>query len=46
MRDENDVKTRNNMLNYMADLMEDCHDFGWQSAKGAHAVVVCQMEEN
>ena len=26
--------------------MEDCHDLGWQAAKGAHAVVLCQMEEN
>ena len=34
------------MLSYVADLMEDCHDFGWQSAKGAHAVVLCHMEEN
>ena len=44
MRDKNDVKTKNSMLNYMAGLMEDCHDFGWRSVKGAHAVVLCQME--
>ena len=34
------------MLSYDADLMEDCNDFGWQSAKGAHALVLCHMEEN
>ena len=46
IKDENDVKIKNHMLTYVSDLMEDCHDFGWQSAKGAHAVVLCQMEEN
>ena len=46
IKDENNVQTKNNMLSYVADLMEDCHDFGWQSAKGAHTVVLCHMEEN
>ena len=46
MKDESNVQTKNNMLSYVADLMEDCHDFGWQSAKGAHAVVLCHMEES
>ena len=46
IKDEVNVQTKNNMLSYVADLMEDCHDFGWQSAKGAHAVVLCHMEEN
>ena len=34
------------MLEYLADLMKDSHDFGWQSAKGTHAVLWCKMEEN
>ena len=46
IRDESNVQTKNNMLNYVADLMKDCHDFGWQSAKEAHTVVLCHMEEN
>ena len=46
IKDESNVQTNNNMLSYVADLMEDCHDFGWQSASGAHAVVLCHMEEN
>ena len=46
IKDESNVQTKNNMLSYVADLMEDCHDLGWQSAKGAHAVVLCHMEEN
>ena len=34
------------MLEYLADLMEDSHNFGWQSAKGAHAVLLCKMEDD
>ena len=33
------------MLEYLAEIMEDSHDFGWSSAKGAHAVLLCKMEE-
>ena len=33
------------MLKYMSDLVEDSHNFGWQSAKAAHAAL-CKMEEN
>ena len=46
IRDESNQKTRDNMLDYLADLMEDSHDFGWSSAKGSHAVLLCKMEEN
>ena len=27
------------------ELMENSHDFGWSAAKGAHAVLLCKMEE-
>ena len=30
---------------YLADLMEDAHDFSWASAKGSHAMLLCKMEE-
>ena len=33
------------MLDYMTDIMEDAQDFGWPSAKGAHALILCRMEE-
>ena len=46
IREESNIETKNLMLEYLADLMEDSHDFGWQSAKGAHAVLLCKMEEN
>ena len=34
------------MLDYLTDLMEDSHDFGWQAAKGYHAIFLCKMEDN
>ena len=46
IREESDLVTKNCMLEYLADLMDDSHDFGWQSVKGAHAVLPCKMEEN
>ena len=33
------------MLDYLSDLMEDAQDFGWASAKGTHALILCRMEE-
>ena len=46
IREESDPETKNQMLEYLSDIMEDSHDFGWQSAKAAHAVLLCKMEEN
>ena len=45
IKDESDVNTKNSMLEYLSELMEDAQDFGWTSAKGAHAVLLCKMEE-
>ena len=45
IKDENNVNTKNAMLEYMSELMEDSQDFGWSSAKGVHAVLLCRMEE-
>ena len=45
VRDEGDVQTKNQMLEYLSDLMEDSHDFGWAAAKSSHAVLLCKMEE-
>ena len=46
VREESDNIVKNHMLEYLAELMEDSHDFGWQSAKGSHAVLLCRMEDN
>ena len=42
--DESDPKSREQMLWYLNDLMEDATDFSWASAKAAHAVLLCEME--
>ena len=44
IREEKNVKTKNCMLAYMTEIMEDAQDFGWASAKGAHALLLCRME--
>ena len=41
---EKSNKTRENMLNYLSDLMEDATDFSWQIAKASHEVLLCEME--
>ena len=33
------------MLDYLTEIMQDSHDFSWNSAKGVHTVLLCQMEE-
>ena len=33
------------MLEYLTELVEDANEFGWQSAKASHAVLLCQMED-
>ena len=45
IREENDIKVKNAMLDYTTDMMEDAQDFGWPSAKWAHAVILCRMEK-
>ena len=45
IREEKNVKLKNYMLDYMTEIMEDAQDFGWASAKGAHALLLCRMEE-
>ena len=42
IRDENDLTMKNKKLEYLAEIMEDSHDFGWAAAKGAHAVLLCK----
>ena len=45
VKEESDPKTKNQMLEYISDLMDDAQDFGWNSAKASHAVLLCRMEE-
>ena len=36
---------RTNMIDYLTDMFQDVCDMGWQSAKGAHLVVMSKMED-
>ena len=42
--DEQEEGRREQMIGYIADLMEDATDFSWQEAKAAHAVLCCELE--
>ena len=37
-------KTKDQMLQYMSDIMADATDFSWQNAKATHVVLLCDME--
>ena len=43
IREEKNVKIKNAMLEYMTDIMENAQDFGWATAKGAHALILCRL---
>ena len=43
-REESNLDTKNAMLDYLGEIMEDANDFSWQSAKASHAVLLCRME--
>ena len=44
-REESNADTKNAILDYSSEIMEDDSDFSWQSAKSSHAVLLCRMEE-
>ena len=46
IREQSDPTVKNQMLDYMSDLMEDSHDFGWQAAKGCHAALLVKRRES
>ena len=37
-------KTKDQMLQYLTDIMADATDFSWQNAKATHGVMLCDME--
>ena len=45
MREELNKSVKNAMLEYVTVLMKNAQDFGWTSAKGAHALLLCRMEQ-
>ena len=45
IREESDVKVREQMLYYVIDLLDDATDFPWASPKASHAMLLCRMEQ-
>ena len=46
MRDESNIEIRNNMLDYVINLLDGVQDFSWSSAEANHAVLLCRMEQD
>ena len=44
-QEETDTTIRDNMITYLCELMQDVCDFTWDSAKGAHAVLLHRMAD-
>ena len=44
-QEETDTMIRDNMIAYLCELMQDACDFTWDSAKGAHAVLLHRMAD-
>ena len=42
--DEKDASSKEQMLKYLCELMEDANDFSWSSSKASHAILLCEME--
>ena len=45
MKDEKNLNTRKNMLEYMILLFDDANDFSWDAAKASHKILLCRMEQ-
>ena len=43
--EESDILTREHMLDYVINLLDDATDFSWASAKASHAILLCRMEQ-
>ena len=45
MREEQNLKNKDAMLDNLLKLLDDSNDFSWSAAKASHAVVLCRMEQ-
>ena len=45
MREESHVENKENMLDYLIQLLQDANDFSWDAAKASHAILLCRMEQ-
>ena len=45
IKEEQNSKLKEHMLDYMIALLEDAQDFSWGATKASHAVLLCRMEQ-
>ena len=45
MKEEQNSKMREHMLDYLVSLLDDVQDFSWGVAKASHVVLLCRMEQ-
>ena len=45
MKEEQNLKIRDNMLDYMISLFDDANDLSWDAAKASHTVLLRRMEQ-
>ena len=46
IREDSELETKKIMLEHLSDIMVDSQDFGWPFVNGAHAVLLCKMEQD
>ena len=44
-QEEQDPVVKENMADYVTELLQDACDYGWESAKGAHSVLLHRMQD-
>ena len=44
-QEEQDLVIKENMSEYVTELLQDACDYGWKSAKGAHSVLLHRMQD-
>ena len=44
-QEEQNITIKENMSDYLVELLQDVCDFGWESAKGAHSVILHCMAD-
>ena len=45
MREEQNLKMRDYMIDYLISVLDDSQDFSWAVTKNSHAVLLCRMEQ-
>ena len=43
--EESTVQSKENMLDYVINLLDDAHDLSWSFAKASHVLLLCRKEQ-